>query len=122
MTVLGPAQLVGLGGALGAVCRHAVARRVPAGDYPLGTLLVNTLGSFLLALVTFAGADSATLLFVGTGACGAFTTYSSFSVETVRLWEAGERPAAVGYAAGSLAAALVGVGLGYGVAVRWGLA
>jgi CrcB protein len=95
---------------------------VPAGDYPLGTLLVNTLGSFLLALVTFAGADSATLLFVGTGACGAFTTYSSFSVETVRLWEAGERPAAVGYAAGSLAAALVGVGLGYGVAVRWGLA
>lgn len=122
MTVLGPAGLVGLGGALGAVCRHAVARRLSAGDYPVGTLVVNVAGSFLLALVTFAGADSTTLLFVGTGACGAFTTFSSFSVETVRLWEADERLAAVGYAAGSTAAALAGVGLGYGVALFSGLA
>jgi len=119
--LLGPAQLVGLGGALGAVCRHAVASRVPAGEYPLGTLVVNVLGSFLLALVTVAGADRATLLFVGTGACGAFTTFSSFTVETVRLWEEGARLPAAGYAAGSLAGGLAGVGTAYGVAAVLGL-
>jgi CrcB protein len=108
--VTAPAHLVGLGGALGALARHAVGQVVDAGQYPWATFVVNVVGSFVLGLVTFAGTPSEVRLLVGTGACGSFTTFSSFAVETVQLWEAGDRlPAAVN-AVGTLGAALLGVG------------
>jgi CrcB protein len=113
MVPLDPAHVVGAGGALGAVLRYLVTRRVDATGFPAGTLVVNVVGSFALAFVTFLGADSRVLLFVGTGACGSFTTFSSFSVETVRLWEAGDRGRAAGYALGSLAGAALAVGLAW---------
>jgi CrcB protein len=71
---------------------------------------VNVVGSFALALVTFLGASSEVALLVGTGACGSFTTFSSFSFETVRLWETGERARAAVNAAGNLAAAGLAIG------------
>lgn len=90
--------LVGVGGAIGAVCRYLVAAAIGTGEFPVETLVVNVVGSFALALVTFAGVGGRALLVVGVGACGAFTTFSSFSVDTVRLW-GDERPAlAAGYA------------------------
>ena len=111
-----PAHLVGTGGALGALARHAVDRRIDGGRVPAGTFAVNVFGSFLLALVTFLGANEATLLFVGTGACGSFTTFSSFSFETVRLWETGDRRTALLNAAGTLVAAGAGIGLAWLIA------
>ena len=109
-----PAYLVGTGAALGAVLRFATGRYVGgvAGDrrFPYGTFTVNVVGSFVLALVTFLGAGEDVLLFVGTGACGSYTTFSSFSVDTVRLWETGERRLAVWYASANLLGALVGIG------------
>lgn len=91
MTVdIQPAHLVGLGGAVGAVLRHVVGQRVAGAEFPTGTLVVNVLGTFVLGFVTFLGSADGVLLFVGTGACGAFTTFSSFSFETVRLWEEGD--------------------------------
>lgn len=83
------AALVGVGGALGAISRHLVgtlAARIET-RFPLGTLTVNVLGSFVLGLIVLLGAGSGTVLLVGVGACGAFTTFSSFSVDTLRLWE-----------------------------------
>lgn len=106
-------QLVGLGGAAGALARHAVGRRLGAGPYPWATFAVNVLGSFLLSAVTFAGSPSAVRLFVGTGACGAFTTYSSFAVETVQLWEDGDRRLAALNATSNLAGAGIGIGLAW---------
>jgi len=50
---------------------------------------------------------------VGVGACGAFTTYSSFSVQTVRLWEDGKRGYAVLNAVGNLVSSLIAVGLAW---------
>lgn len=88
------AALVGVGGAVGATSRYLVGTLVQPAElrFPADTLTVNVLGSFVLALVTSLGAGSGVVLLVGIGACGAFTTFSSFSVDTLRLWESG-RPA-----------------------------
>jgi len=113
---LAPAHLVGTGGAIGALLRHAVTSTVDVDQFPLGTLTVNVLGSFVLALATFAGAGEGALLLVGVGVCGSFTTFSSFAFETVRLWETGTRGRAVGNAVANLAGALLAVGLAWGLA------
>lgn len=109
--MIAPAHLVGVGAVIGAVCRYAVGESLPDEQFPAGTLAVNVLGSFLLGLVVFAGFERGILQFVGVGFCGAFTTYSSFSFETVRLWETGERVRAGLYAGGTLVLAVAGVGL-----------
>lgn len=105
--------LVGIGGAIGAVCRYLVGEVVPESVVPLDTLSVNVLGSFVLALITFVGAGSDVLLLVGTGACGSFTTFSSFSVATVELWEDGRRTFSIAFAAANLVGALVGIGVAW---------
>jgi CrcB protein len=70
----------------------------------------------VLGIVVFAGLDGDIALFVGTGACGSFTTYSSFSVQSVRMWETGDRLRGGIYALGTLglclAAAAIAAGLG----------
>jgi CrcB protein len=113
MASLDPAVLVGLGGAVGASGRYLVNDTLSSARYPVGTLTVNVVGSFVLALVTALGAGSDVLLFVGTGACGSFTTFSSFSVETVQLWEDGERRLATVNAVSNLAGAGIGVGVAW---------
>ncbi|GAA0298180.1 fluoride efflux transporter FluC [Halarchaeum salinum] len=108
-----PAYLVGIGGALGALLRTVVGELVDIDAYPASTLVVNVVGSFCLAALTAAGAGDDLALLLGTGACGAFTTFSSFAVETVRLWETGERAVAVFNAAANL------VGAGLAIALAW---
>lgn len=71
---------------------------------------MNTAGSFLLGLVTFLGMGNDLVLFFGTDVAGPFTTFSSFSVETVRLWETGDRFRVVENAAGTLVGALLALG------------
>ncbi|WP_079233688.1 CrcB family protein [Halolamina sp. CBA1230] len=107
--------LVGLGGAVGAVLRYAAGELLADADapFPASTLAVNTLGTFALGLLTFAGAGDEALLLLGTGTCGAFTTFSSFSVETVRAWEGGDRAVAAGYAGGTLVLAGVALGIAW---------
>ena len=110
---MNPAYLVGVGGVLGALTRHLVYAVVARGaDVPRGTLGVNVAGSLALGALTASTASESALLFLGTGACGAFTTFSSFSVETVQLWDRGKRRTAAANAALnlclSLAAVLVG--------------
>ena len=103
------AALVGVGGALGAVARHAVGLRVGGRR---SVLLVNALGSFALGAVAAAPIGSAPTLLFAVGFCGAFTTFSSFAVGTVRAAsETGGRAAAT-LAASTLAAALAAFLLG----------
>lgn len=116
-----PAHLLGTGGAIGAVLRYAVGQWLVHERFPLATLVVNVVGSFVLGLVAFAGTTSEIVLFVGVGACGSFTTYSSFSFETVRLWETGDRLRATIYALGTLGLCLAAAALAAGLAtVLWG--
>jgi CrcB protein len=105
--VIEPAHLLGTGGALGAILRYAVGQWLVSDRLPVATLVVNVTGSFVLGVLVFAGSSSEIMLFVGIGACGSFTTYSSFSFQTVRLWEIGERVQAVKYAVGTLILCLV---------------
>jgi len=116
MVAIEPAHLVGTGGAIGALCRHYVGTAVDIERFPLGTLSVNVIGSFVLGLVTFAGLDNELMLFVGTGACGSFTTFSSFSFDTVHLWESGARMRAVLNAGVNLVGALLAIGLAWAIA------
>lgn len=112
------AAFVGIGGAVGAVLRYYVGRWLHHEWVPVGTLTVNVGGSFLLALVSFAALSSETALLVGTGLCGSFTTYSTFSFETVRLWEADRRLHAVGYAVGTLSCCVAATTLAAVLATR----
>jgi CrcB protein len=106
-----PAYLVGAGGIVGALLRHFVGQAIDYEAFPLATLTVNVVGSFVLGLVTVLPLGSDALLFVGTGACGSFTTFSSFSVGVVQLWESGKYALSVGYAAINLLGALAGIAL-----------
>ena len=107
---MNPAVLVGLGGIVGALTRHAVGKRIEreGGD----TFAVNVLGSLLLGAIVAAPVGDPVALALGTGFCGAFTTFSTFAFETVRLYEDGRRRRAIANAAGHLAGALIAVGVG----------
>lgn len=105
-----PVVLVGVGGSLGAVARHLLGTRVESDV--VDTVLVNALGSLALGAVLAASIGDAGVLLFGTGFCGAFTTFSTFAVETVRLAERGHTRRAVGNAAGTLALALLAVAAG----------
>lgn len=106
-----PAHLLGTGGAIGAILRYAVGQWMIDDRFPVATLVVNVIGSFVLGFITFAGSPSDVMLFVGLGACGSFTTYSSFSFEVVRLWETGDRVRASIYASGTFGLCLAAGGL-----------
>ncbi|ELY82457.1 fluoride efflux transporter CrcB [Natrinema pallidum] len=114
---LEPAHVVGTGGAIGASLRYVTTQRVTerlsSERVPLATFVVNVVGSFVLGLVVFAGVGGSTLRLVGTGICGSFTTFSSFSVETVRLYERGDRTLAVANAAVTLVCSLAAIGLAW---------
>lgn len=100
---------VGIGGVLGALARRYIAGLV-GGDHQ-GTLVVNALGSLALGALTGAGVTGHASLLAATGFCGAFTTFSSFAVETVRLAEEDPGQAAAN-AVANLLAALAAIGLG----------
>lgn len=111
---------VGLGGFLGATGRHLVDRAVQSAtelNFPLGTLTVNVLGSFALGVAATvlvkSGPDSTKLqLFLLTGLLGAFTTFSTFSHESLELLRSGRNLAFLGNVGGSLLLCLAGAFLG----------
>ena len=122
---------VALGSALGGMARYGlgllVARAVGQ-SFPWGTLLINVLGSFVIgfygALTLADGPMPASVqarAFVMVGICGGFTTFSSFSLQTVDLLQAGENAAAGMYIVASVALCLAGTFLGYWLASRIGL-
>lgn len=82
-----------LGGFLGAASRYAVQSFVSArwsSKWPIGTFAVNVVGSFLLGWIATSGIDGTWVLFGGTGFMGAFTTFSTFQLESLRLFQNAE--------------------------------
>lgn len=110
-------------GAVGAPCRYlldAVVGDRTGGDFPWGTFVINISGSFLLGLITGAALYHAfpdtPKVILGTGFCGAYTTFSTWTFETVRLLEKGHlRQAALNVGA-SLVVGLAAAGTGLALA------
>lgn len=93
---------IAIAGAIGAPARYLLDGWVQhrwRGAFPLGTLLVNLLGSFVLGLVggwfLYRGLPSTPRVLIGAGFCGAFTTFSTFAFESVRLAETRRSGAAI---------------------------
>jgi len=114
---------VAVGGGLGALLRYGLSGWVQgwtAGPFPWGTMTVNVVGSLLLGFTVVWLETTTTSVewrqFATIGLLGAFTTFSTFSYEAITLLRAGDRWGATGYAAGSLAGGLVGVGIGLALA------
>jgi CrcB protein len=116
--------LICLGGAVGTGARYllgGVVAQWAGPEFPYGTLLINVLGSFLIGVVQQVGLTSLLIpdtlrLVLAVGVMGGFTTYSSFSYETIRLLEAGSWLAASVYVALTtalcLACCVAGLSLG----------
>jgi CrcB protein len=117
---------ISIGAALGANARYWIATWFAerwGGGYPWGTLFINVTGSLLIGLlVTLLGqrllADPAYRLLLITGFLGAYTTFSTFSYETVALLQAGSYIAALGNAINSVALGLTATVGGIWLA-RW---
>jgi CrcB protein len=113
--------LVALGAAVGAPLRYLVDRAVQARHdslFPWGTFAVNVTGSFLLGGLSITGLHSPApvMAALGTGLCGALTTYSTFGYETVRLLQDRARLFAVINAAASIITGLGAASLGAALA------
>lgn len=112
--------------ALGAACRYALDRAIQSRHdrvFPFGTLTINASGSLVLGLVTglvlHHGVSPDVRTIVGTGFCGAFTTFSTWGYETVRLVEDGALFEAVMNVGVSLLLGLAAAAVGLGVVLLW---
>lgn len=88
---------VGLGGALGAIFRYLLGQIIPklGSGFPIATFAVNLIGCFAIGLVVglagkHSNIDPRVILFLQTGICGGFTTFSTFSLESLTLIDEGK--------------------------------
>jgi CrcB protein len=115
---------VAVGSALGGVSRYLLGgliQRLLDTTFPAGTLLINISGSFLLGVILRYAIETPTLspeirALLTIGFCGGYTTFSTFSYETVALLEDGEWTRAGLYVGASVVLSLVGVFLGFALA------
>lgn len=118
---------IALGGALGSMARYAcygLAARFIGDTFPWGTMMVNVIGSSFIGMFAgLTGPDSRLLVapsvrqFMMVGICGGFTTFSSFSLETLNLARDGQWTKVTANVVASVALCLVGVWLGHSAAV-----
>lgn len=111
-----------IGGALGAPARYFVDGWVEprvSSVFPWGTFVINVTGSLVLGVITglalYHGLGDVPRAGLATGFCGAYTTFSTFSYETLQLVETGEHRLAVTNALGSIAVGLMAAGIGLAI-------
>lgn len=114
---------VAIGGALGSMGRFALANAMALAtgtEFPWGTLLINIIGSFVISFFgsltggwTRFAVPQDMRVFVTVGLCGGFTTFSSFSLQTVELVKTGQGTRAMLYVAASVILCLAACALGF---------
>lgn len=107
---------VGLGGGLGAMVRYGISLLPYSGEFPLLTLLTNFIGAVLIGFIAGLSAEKGisenVILFLKTGVCGGFTTFSTFSLEAYQLYKCGSVGMSVVYSVFSVILCVLGVSLG----------
>ncbi len=111
---------IAIGGALGALARHGVTQggtMLFGADFPYGTLIVNVAGSLLIgvayvAIVERGALNPALRPALMVGFLGAFTTFSTYSLQAIALLQEGRGLAAASYVMGSVVLCLVATGIG----------
>jgi len=114
---------IALGGAIGSVLRYGIGMAMHglSGLFPIGTMIVNILGSILLGALfamqegTHKSMSSEMWVFLSIGLCGGFTTFSTFGLETYLLWKEKHIVEAALYMISSMIAAPASIALGYAV-------
>jgi CrcB protein len=107
--------LVGLGGGIGSMLRYASSLLIPSRFFPWSTFAVNITGSFIIGIIlALSMRDEVFMnnwkLFLATGICGGFTTFSSFSAENIELLQSGKYTLAFTYICCSIL---------FGIAAAW---
>jgi fluoride exporter len=120
---MGAYLAVAVGGAMGSVARFwlaGVMTTLTGPRFPWGTLLINVVGSFVIGLVAAATLTPERIamhptmrVFLMTGVCGGFTTFSAFSLQTLELMQGGELVPAFGYAVGSVVLCVIATYCGW---------
>jgi len=110
--------LVGLGGGLGSMLRYAGHILIKTKLFPYATLAVNIIGCFIIGIVFAMSIKAEPLsanwkLFLATGICGGFTTFSAFSLENMGLLQSGKYALAIIYIALSVVLGITASFLGY---------
>ena len=109
--------LVAVGGGLGSIFRYAISSWSKSlTSFPFGTLSINAIGSFLIGILMGIAATDGKMqaswqLFLATGLCGGFTTFSAFSIETIQLFQEGRSTLAFMYILTSIL---------FGLIMSWG--
>lgn len=108
--------LVGLGGGIGAIFRYFISMLPFKAAFPVATLLTNLTGALLIGLISGIAAQKNasenTILFLKTGVCGGYTTFSTFSLEAYTLLQSGDILGGVLYVVLSVAGCIAGVWIG----------
>ena len=111
------ALFVFLGGGTGSVLRYLMGMWIGSAAFPWATLVVNAVGSFAIGLLggwaSRFGWGETLRLSLTVGLCGGFTTFSTFSKESLALIEGGRYSLFVFYVAGSVALGIIAAGLGF---------
>ena len=116
--------LVGLGGAIGSILRYAGTLLSGTNLFPWAILLINIAGSFVIGTVMAISLKNEVFaenwkLFLATGICGGFTTFSAFSLDNLLLLENGKWGMLILNIAGSVILGMVAVWLGYRSTALW---
>ena len=113
---------VGFGGAAGSIVRYLLSGGILAGQtllgFPAGTFTVNAAGSLLIGILLEASVSETLGWLLIVGFCGGFTTFSTFSADTVRLLRAGCYNAAAVYVALSVCIVFAALGMWIGTTFR----
>ena len=110
--------LVGLGGGIGSIMRYACSLVISSTYYPFATLIVNILGSLIIGLIAGISYKNETFLvswklFLATGICGGFTTFSAFSIENLQFLQNGKYLQGLTYITGSIVLGITAAWVGY---------
>ena len=114
--------LVGAGGAVGAVMRYLISLIPYKGAFPLLTLITNLLGAVIIGFISGIAEKKLSpraVLFLKTGVCGGFTTFSTFSLEAYELLSSGKTALAAVYSGLSVVLCIAGAFLGTVIARKF---